>query len=996
MSCSKLLSVFVFSLFSSLAFAQSVCTPPPQGLLYWWPGDNSGVDVKGGKNLRAVNGARYASGFVGEALYLDGQNDYFISPNISSHYNFTLEAWVKLSAKNTTNWRYSQGLVSQYVGGNGRYFIWEAGTNATSLSLYDGGWGGAAMNLRDGWHHVAVVHDRSSGRKHHYYDGRLVASNRTYSHSPITRAFRIGYSGDYNRFAKGLIDELSYYNRALSGADIEAIYNAGSAGKCNGPQDTQPPTYIARTINFDAASATISGEFVTDEAATLSMTVSDAEGNQTLAQASAATSSTAPFSASLTAYPDGNTLPNVIAVTHQAQDSAGNQNQPQTLLLQTGFSSSSAVEPSSGVNISITGTVGALNTGNDQGRPSVSYDADGAGDLSFTLTPEQSLALCGQRNNCVLAINGEEVATSVTVLPDGSIQYRAPMSDLSGEAVLVFDSNAGGAGVGSATEPASGNIISTQGDVVQTTYSSDGVVTVTAGEDGGQIVVAFTLSAEQDWLHCLALEGVCYILEDFTTAMPTTRTELGDGRVRYETVATFSPNQTRLYSLKVLDNEAPSIGELNISLPAIKGGATTSFEIAVSDNTRVITVSCRHTLPDGTVIEIPAIEDNGVWRWDFTPPEDAPSGPVSLELVVTDLGGNTLVVAPVDASGEVATVLLDNDAPVVSLPDLPITAPRYFEQMPVANRDECVQMTIFAQDATTEVTDLTLLIDLPNGQQAVVQTQSDASGTTFTGEYCVGLDAPSGQYDITIVASDSVGNVFSIQCESFEVNSPPVVDAGADIWLSPNSDGAFSGSFSDADPLDTHTIVWDMGDGNSVSGELAPAYSYAEPGIYTARLTVTDSFGGVGFDERVIYVVGSGTYGDVQGLGFWKQQYRPGKGGAKKLSDETLDYYLNLVRHISKVFDEQVALTSQADAKAVLDLKKASKYQRALQHTLTAWLNFVHGAIGYNDWVDSDGDGVVDMTYIEAMQAIEAILLDPNAVDADYNAAKTMAENIGG
>jgi hypothetical protein len=38
-----------------------------------------------------------------------------------------------------------------------------------------------------------------------------------------------GYVG---QFFAGLIDEVSYFNRALSAAEIQAIYNAGSAGKC--------------------------------------------------------------------------------------------------------------------------------------------------------------------------------------------------------------------------------------------------------------------------------------------------------------------------------------------------------------------------------------------------------------------------------------------------------------------------------------------------------------------------------------------------------------------------------------------------------------------------------------------------------------------------------------------------------------------------------------------------------------------------------------------
>ena len=45
----------------------------------------------------------------------------------------------------------------------------------------------------------------------------------------------IGAQLDFNYFSKNDLDELGIYNRALSAAEILAIYNAGSAGKCPPP-----------------------------------------------------------------------------------------------------------------------------------------------------------------------------------------------------------------------------------------------------------------------------------------------------------------------------------------------------------------------------------------------------------------------------------------------------------------------------------------------------------------------------------------------------------------------------------------------------------------------------------------------------------------------------------------------------------------------------------------------------------------------------------------
>ena len=71
----------------------------------------------------------------------------------------------------------------------------------------------------------------------------------------------------------------------------------------------------------------------------------------------------------------------------------------------------------------------------------------------------------------------------------------------------------------------------------------------------------------------------------------------------------------------------------------------------------------------------------------------------------------------------------------------------------------------------------------------------------------------------------------------------------------------FSGSFTDPGVPDTHTIVWDFGDGTpAAAGTLAPDHAYAASGEYTATLTVTDKDGDAGSDSCTVTVC---TYGQV-------------------------------------------------------------------------------------------------------------------------------------
>ena len=64
----------------------------------------------------------------------------------------------------------------------------------------------------------------------------------------------------------------------------------------------------------------------------------------------------------------------------------------------------------------------------------------------------------------------------------------------------------------------------------------------------------------------------------------------------------------------------------------------------------------------------------------------------------------------------------------------------------------------------------------------------------------------------------------------------------------------FSGSFTDPGWLDTHTIEWDFGDGNTATGTLIPTHTYSNDGVYIVTLTVTDDDGGVGVDTITVSV----------------------------------------------------------------------------------------------------------------------------------------------
>ncbi len=77
-----------------------------------------------------------------------------------------------------------------------------------------------------------------------YIDGQLESSHEFLPGTNDQNVWMIGSGGGFREFFDGLIDEPSIYDRALSSAEIQAIFAAGPAGKCKGQvgcAGLQPP-----------------------------------------------------------------------------------------------------------------------------------------------------------------------------------------------------------------------------------------------------------------------------------------------------------------------------------------------------------------------------------------------------------------------------------------------------------------------------------------------------------------------------------------------------------------------------------------------------------------------------------------------------------------------------------------------------------------------------------------------------------------------------------
>lgn len=242
----------------------SACVAPPSGMVAWWPGDGNTNDIAGSNPGTLRNGATFATvGRVGQAFSFDGVDDG-ISILKTSGLNmgasdFTIDAWVKftqLAGPFFSPIFFNYAGVPTYsltVSQNGQAQVsFRPGVAITGGSNDPVVTATGTTILNDGqWHHLAGV--RSHVTALIYVDGVLEGSatnplvlsvnggsvdtgNCSYArigaiHTGPGHCTSLDPSLAEPRF-KGLIDEVEIFNRALCATEIQAIFNAGGAGKC--------------------------------------------------------------------------------------------------------------------------------------------------------------------------------------------------------------------------------------------------------------------------------------------------------------------------------------------------------------------------------------------------------------------------------------------------------------------------------------------------------------------------------------------------------------------------------------------------------------------------------------------------------------------------------------------------------------------------------------------------------------------------------------------
>ncbi|WP_143310606.1 LamG domain-containing protein [Chitinophaga vietnamensis] len=214
------------------------------GLIAWWPLDS--LSYANDRSGHFHHGVAYNTGFTTDrfgtkngAFYFNGSSSYISVDDQAdlrlTNTDFTINAWVKLDSYNSS---YGSEIVTKRDNGPGGYCYSIRGYAANPYGVIGFGPGGNDPNAfgsktvtTGAWHMTTTVYNLAQQKITLYVDGVLdnVTTGILPANAPATAKLYIGRdevtSPTNGYFLQGALNDIRIYNRALSAAEIQNLYN---------------------------------------------------------------------------------------------------------------------------------------------------------------------------------------------------------------------------------------------------------------------------------------------------------------------------------------------------------------------------------------------------------------------------------------------------------------------------------------------------------------------------------------------------------------------------------------------------------------------------------------------------------------------------------------------------------------------------------------------------------------------------------------------------
>ena len=292
---------------------------------------------------------------------------------------------------------------------------------------------------------------------------------------------------------------------------------------------------------------------------------------------------------------------------------------------------------------------------------------------------------------------------------------------------------------------------------------------------------------------------------------------------------------------------------------------------------------------------------------------------------------------------------------------------------------------------------------------------SDSGEVTGSFQY-----GDNGVYTVEVTVTDDDGGVGSASFAVTVGNVDPTAEIdesgailinGMPTFLATAGDPVdFAADSEDPGSDDLH-VTWDWDDGTTdsetylndppgadpfPSPDVNPrsitdmqTHTFGEACMYLISFTSLDDDGGSSTDEANVLIVGNAT--EVRSPGYWFQVMRRNKD----FSPAEVACMLAIVNFVSQVFSEETPAATQDEAKVVLKFRPKRNMAKKLdRQLLAALLNFANGTVGWDQLIDTDGDGIGDTAFSDVIDQAETVRLDPTATKAELEAQKDLLQAI--
>jgi hypothetical protein len=244
----KRLFTFLITIGPLFGVSQLPSYLPTDGLIGWWPFNGNANDESGNGYNGTVNGATLAADRTGNAnsAYSFDTNQFIQLNNTTNlnPYPLSISLWYKVNVYSAGE---SSPILFKYVSAAWNGFgiglndynnipcVYPQYLRGTSNRVF-GYYGEPAfdqpnVNIQQ-WYHYIFTLDASGGKI--YVNGNLIASKAwTGTPGATTSSLPIKVGGSYNTWYRGMVDDIAIYNRALTQAEVTALYN-GNANNSGG------------------------------------------------------------------------------------------------------------------------------------------------------------------------------------------------------------------------------------------------------------------------------------------------------------------------------------------------------------------------------------------------------------------------------------------------------------------------------------------------------------------------------------------------------------------------------------------------------------------------------------------------------------------------------------------------------------------------------------------------------------------------------------------